>query len=172
MGIYSHSSAQACRLVVVIIFAAISFAQSQTFNPVIRTLEGTFQALIGHMPGSDEDRHQQFYLQTLENGTIALEIPLWLEKNLDISQMSGSQVTVRFTEKPVAGSTQFDLQVISLTKNGSPATLNDIPKFHRSLLQSSTGTAPRGSVKMIVFIMDLTQCGTAKPVVKPQVQSI
>ena len=178
MGICSHPLAAASLLVVTIV-AANSFVQSQTIKPDIHTLQGTFQALIGHTPaGSDEDRHQQFYLQTPENGTIALEIPRWLEESLDLSQISGSYVTVKFIEKAVAGSNKYNRQVISLVKSAPPA-LNDwgeltnrkesISNFRRGLQQSSTGTAPQGSVKMIVFIMDLTECGTAKPVVTPQV---
>jgi len=168
-------------LCLVLILASIQTAIS---GSATRTLQGTFQALVGHLPGNIH--YQQFYLQTANDSFIALEIPHWILGESDnASKLSGSQVEVRITEEALGGSDSGHYRRHVLSLDSVPPPLRDrheemsqkkagrgVPR-RRTLQQvSAEGTAPHGPVRMIVFIMDLTQCGTAKPVTTPQVRSM
>jgi hypothetical protein len=155
-----------------------------------KTHQGTFQVLVGHLPAPVEGNNsnnqcQQFYLQTADKGIMTLDLPRQLAERLDESELSGSEVEVQFTEDAINGTGSGHQHRKVLHMRRKPAVLHHrlvksllvtwpgSTQLGRRTLQqvvSAEGTAPHGPVRMIVFIMDLTKCGTAKPVTTPQVR--
>ena len=155
-----------------------------------KTHQGTFQVLVGHLPAPVEGNNsnnqcQQFYLQTADKGIMTLDLPRLLAERLDESELSGSEVEVQFTEDAINGTGSGHQHRKVLHMRRKPAVLHHrlaksllvtwpgSTQLGRRTLQqvvSGAGSAPHGPVSMIVFIMDLTKCGTAKPVTTPQVR--
>ena len=178
--------------------AAITTPILTTGRPSERTLRGTLQALIGHQPASSSQNQQtlqqQLYLQAADGSVYALDLPRRLGENFDAAAASGSEVEIRFlSEEDLTGASanltssssttatpRAPLQLLQAPTLSQPDNIFDpaaasgqtLHHHHRALRQaSSSGSGPQGPVSMIVYIMDLSACGTAVPVTTPQVRS-
>ena len=161
--------------------AAITTASSTTGR-------GTLQALIGHQATTASPLQQQLYLQAADGSTYALDLPRHLGENFDAAAAAGSEVEIRYlSEEGRTGasanltSTRVPLQLLQAPTLSQPDNIFDPAAasgsqaphhhHHRALrLVSSSGSGPQGPVSMIVYIMDLSACGTAVPVTTPQVR--
>lgn len=175
--------------------AAITTSASTTRRPSERMLHGTLQALVGHLPNGSLQQ-QQLYLQTADGPVYALDLPRHLAESFDAAAAAGSEVQIRFlveeglsTESVGSNLTSSSTTAAALsasTPTTGPLQLVQAPTLsqpdnlinpaasghHRALHQASgTGTAPKGPASMIVFIMDLSACGTAVPATTPQVRT-
>jgi hypothetical protein len=124
----------------------------------------------------------QFYLRTSGGSSFALQMP----RGADVSQLSaslGRPVRTTFREQQHQGGEQQEEQhqgegVVNVTTAGRAGgqrtlVLEELPvqipsSASRRLLAGPDKPAPTGAVSIIVFIMDLSACGTP-PAATPQV---
>lgn len=121
---------------------------------------GILKTLTGELHDQPEaGSHERLFLQTDGGKLWPLALPRRLADNFDAHSASGLQVKVRFNHGADPGS---HLQLVE-----APVIVPEAGS-RRRLLQ--TGSAPIGSVRMLVMIMDLqSQCGTAPPATSPSV---
>jgi hypothetical protein len=134
-----------------------------------RAVRGRLQALIGQLPDMTENDHLELFLQTNDGHHYTLDLPQRLADSFDASALSGQEVDVIVTDEPDNAGRLHLVQAPTLAASSSAH------HRHRGLLQARTGsgTGPVGSIRIIVFIMDLsTLCGTAGPATTPQVQRL
>jgi hypothetical protein len=130
-------------------------------SPLRSILTGTLHTLAGQT--LDGAEHHRRYLRAPDGRHWLLDTPPHLGDSVHSIQ-PGSEVEVQFTR----------LEGRRLMINRPPRQLlSSTGQLQRRGLQGAAGqgTAPKGNVSMIIFIMDLEPlCGTAKAAVTPQVQ--
>lgn len=117
---------------------------------------GRLQTLTGQLRGHGMPAHHQHLLKTADNQLWRLDLPS--ASSSAPMPMAGQKVEVTVT------GTEGNRLFLSETPRQLP-----VSSQRRQLYQTSKGTAPKGKVAMIVFVMDLTTCGTAGPAATPQV---
>lgn len=119
---------------------------------------GTLRELTGmRRPGAGRSlqQHRQAFLETAQHGHVPLQLP----PNLAATIEPGARVQIKYSRM------QGQHVVVDRMHASQPDSQR------RRLLQSRP-TAPKGITSMIIFIMDLSQCGTASPAITPEVRRV
>lgn len=103
--------------------------------------------------GRSLQQHHQAFLETAQHGHVPLQLP----PNLAATIEPGARVQIKYSRM------QGQHVVVDRMHASQPDSQR------RRLLQSRP-TAPKGITSMIIFIMDLSQCGTASPAITPEVR--
>jgi hypothetical protein len=139
---------------------------------------------VGHLsPRAGRNKHLELYLQTSDGHHYTLDLPQRLADSFDASAFSGQEVDVVVAADGrggrMAGHQGRRLQVVEpptlVMPASTPDVSSEVSEHHRRGLQQTlrgSGTGPTGSIRIIVFIMDLSlsTCTKAGPATNPQVR--
>ncbi|KAG1677805.1 hypothetical protein FOA52_008569 [Chlamydomonas sp. UWO 241] len=132
-------------------------------------LQGTLRALVGERSGGGGPGYRELYLRTLDARVYALDLPPSTPgaPPRAAAAAPGDAVEVTF-DGGAADSSGGRHGRRTLLLDHQPRPLGSVGRG-RHLQQAPSGapTAPKGPVRMLVYIMDLSECGTAGPAVTP-----